>query len=215
MLFRTLRLEVRTTDVANPYAASGDRRFLFLVWHDSAVIAAFGGPHVRTVALTSRHRDGSFVAHVARFVKVPTVRGSTGPTGRKALRELLETAHEFDIVMTPDGPRGPSRQMSRGAIFLASRTGSEIVPTAFACSRAWRIPGRWTHLTIPKPFARVVLLAGDPIAVPPRLTAAELEPYVQTVQDAMNQLDDQAGALIGRNAVPPSSSLGGPNPSVA
>jgi len=75
-LFYTLRLDVRTACHANPYAASGTERRLYAVWHDSMVIAAFGGSHVRTVALTSHHRDESFVASVLRAIGVPVVRGS-------------------------------------------------------------------------------------------------------------------------------------------
>ena len=192
VLFRTLRLHRDTTQDANPYASCGPNRYLFSVWHDSSVIAAFGGKHARTVALTSRHRDGSFVTAVTNVAGVPTVRGSTGATGGRALRELLRVASENDIVITPDGPRGPSRTMSRGIVFLASRTGNAIVPTAFACSRCWRIPGSWSTLIIPVPFSQVVLLAGDPIHVPPKLRAEAIDQYVAEVQLAMDQLDAKA-----------------------
>lgn len=195
-LFRTLRLQVETTEGANPYASEGAHRFLFSVWHDSSVIAAFGGRHRRTVALTSNHRDGSFVAAVTRVAGVPVVRGSTGMTGSRAVRELLRVAAEKDIVITPDGPRGPSRTMSRGLIFLASRTGNAIVPTAFACSSCWRIGGRWTTLMIPRPFSRVVLLAGDPVHVPPAIESPEIDAYVKAVQVAMEQLDARAVQLL-------------------
>ena len=143
LLFLTLRRNVDTTEDANPYASNGDKRFLYCVWHDSAAIAAFGGKHVHTVALTSRHRDGLFVTTVTRHVGVTAVRGSTGATGGRVFAKCFGS-REKDIVITPDGPRGPSRRMSRGIVFLASRTGNAIVPTAFACSRCWRIAGSWT-----------------------------------------------------------------------
>jgi lysophospholipid acyltransferase (LPLAT)-like uncharacterized protein len=192
VIFRTLWLNLTTTTVANPYASCGPNRYLFCVWHDSSVIAAFGGKHDRTVALTSCHRDGSFVATVAGIAGVTSVRGSTGITGGRALRELLRVAQEKDIVITPDGPRGPSRTISRGIIFLSSRTGNAIVPTAFACSRCWRIPGSWSSLVVPVPFSQVILLAGDPIHVPPKLEMLDIDQYVSEVQRAMDRLDEQA-----------------------
>jgi lysophospholipid acyltransferase (LPLAT)-like uncharacterized protein len=191
-LFRTLRLQVETTEQVNPYASAGTQRFLYIVWHDSAVLAAFGGKHQRTIALTSRHRDGSFVEAVAGFAGVASIRGSTGATGGRALRELLRVAKRYDIVVTPDGPRGPSRTMSPGVIFLSSRSGNPLVPTAFACSRSWQIPGSWTPLAIPKPFARVVLLAGTPIQVPPDLDMRASGYYVNKVQVAMDRLAERA-----------------------
>ena len=196
LLFLTLRLDVRVTAGANPYAASGDQRFIYAVWHDSAVIAAFGGRHVRTVALTSHHRDGSFVANVLWFVGVTTVRGSTGKHGASALREISQTAEGFDIVITPDGPRGPRRQMTPGALYLASRSGRSIVPTAFSCSNAWSIKGSWTELQIPKPFSTVILLAGDPIGIPCDVDRDRLDEYVQQIQTQMNDLDATASRQL-------------------
>ena len=195
LLFLTLRLDVRAAEGANPYASNGDDRFIFAVWHDSAVIAAFGGRHVRTVALTSHHRDGSFVENVLWFAGVPAVRGSTGKHGAKVLREIIRTASEFDIVITPDGPRGPRREMSAGAVYLASRTGRSVVPTAFSCSNAWAIKGSWTELTIPKPFSKVVLLAGEPIGIPRDVDRAILDDYVQQIQIHMSELDATACGL--------------------
>jgi lysophospholipid acyltransferase (LPLAT)-like uncharacterized protein len=191
-LFCTLRLDVRTARNANPYAASGHARRLYAVWHDSMVIAAFGGRHVRTVALTSHHRDGAFVASVLRAVGVPVVRGSTGHRGDNALREILTSAVDNDIVMTPDGPRGPCRAMSKGIVFLASRSGRAIVPTAFSCERSWRIRGSWSDLVIPKPFSRVYLLAGDPMRIPDDVTRDQLVGYAVQIQGQMDRLDAQA-----------------------
>ena len=209
VLFRTLRLQLETTQDANPYSSCGSARYLFSVWHDSSVIAAFGGRHQRTVALTSRHRDGSFVAAVTEVAGVPVVRGSTGASGGQALREMLRVAREKDIVITPDGPRGPRRTMSRGIVFLASRSGNAIVPTAFACSRCWQIPGSWTNLIIPIPFSRVILLAGDPIQVPPQLDSQSIDQYVAQVQLAMDRLDQIAvsRARTGSDSPPTSHSL--------
>jgi lysophospholipid acyltransferase (LPLAT)-like uncharacterized protein len=159
---------------------------LFSIWHDSAVIAAFGGRHARTVALTSRHRDGTFVENILRAVNVPSIRGSSGRTGSRAAMEMLRKSQTHDFVITPDGPRGPRRTMSRGIVYLASKTGNPIVPTAFACSNPWDVKGSWTSLTIPKPGSRLVLLAGEPINIPPELETSELAQYVKSVQRQMS-----------------------------
>ena len=190
-LFRTLKKELHTS-VVNPYNAVGDQRYLFSSWHDSSILAAFGGQHNRTVALTSRHRDGSFVESIVGGIGVGSIRGSTGRSGQRAARELLEVAKQKDIVMTPDGPRGPRRMMSRGIIYLSSRSGNPIVPTAFACENSWEIKSSWTTHTIPKPFSRVVLLAGEPIAVPADISTEGLKLYQDLAQKAMNELQEIA-----------------------
>lgn len=199
VLFRTLRLRHHASlPETNPYDSSRSQRFLYCVWHDSMVIPAFGGKHSHTIALTSRHADGSFVAHVLSWKRVATIRGSTNRITTGALRELMQRAETHHIVITPDGPRGPARQVSTGIAFLASRTTHAVVPTAFACSRYWRWKGSWSDLIIPKPFATVVLLAGDPISVPANLTLEQLRQQAASIQAQMERLGKLAECELGR-----------------
>ncbi len=198
LLFRTVRLSLREgVPGTNPYVKSPPERFLYCVWHDSMVIPAFAGKHQEAAALTSRHADGSFVSQVLRWVGMSTVRGSTNHIGPGTIRQLLQTAEDKHIVITPDGPRGPRRQMSMGIAFLASRTGLAVVPTACSCVRCWRIPGSWTDLVIPKPFTKVFLLGGNPIKVPPDLGHDELKPHIERIQAEMDILNEAAEILSG------------------
>ena len=194
-VFSTLKQDLHTA-VVNPYNSLGPQRYLFSVWHDSSIIAAFAGKHHRTVALTSRHRDGSFVESIVAPLGVKSVRGSTGRSGQRAARALLEMAKDYDVVMTPDGPRGPRRTMSRGIVYLSSRTGSPIVPTAFACKRSWEIKSSWTTHQVPRPFTKVVLLAGQPIVVPADIGTEGLETYQALAQQAMDDLQDVAARQL-------------------
>lgn len=189
LLFRTLQLRYHAeTPGTNPYDPATRERFLYCVWHDSVVIPAFAGTHRATAALTSRHADGTFVAEILQRLRIAPIRGSTGRLGQTAYRELLAATAVGHLVITPDGPRGPFRQMSDGIVQLASRTGLAIIPTAYTARRAWRIAGTWTYLLIPCPFTRVCLLAGKPIYVPPNVKGAELELFTQRVQQEMDRL---------------------------
>ncbi|GAA4422420.1 lysophospholipid acyltransferase family protein [Bremerella cremea] len=197
LLFRTLKITILTQSPGtSPYQLDCPDRFLYAVWHDSMVLPVFGGRHRFTTALTSLHRDGSFVANVLRSRQIRTVRGSTRRISMVAIRELVETLAGRHLVITPDGPRGPNRTMSSGIVFLASRTGREIVPTGVACSNCWRWKGTWSSLLVPKPFSSIVIMAGEPIPVPPGLKKSELTPFVAKIQEAMDQLDQSAKASI-------------------
>jgi lysophospholipid acyltransferase (LPLAT)-like uncharacterized protein len=184
------------TPGTNPYDKLTRQRFFYCVWHDSMIIPAFGGKHRHMAALTSRHADGSFVAAVVRLLGVSTVRGSTNHIRPGAIRELIKAARGKHVVITPDGPRGPRRQMSVGIVFLASRTGHAVVPTAYSCSRCWTIKGSWTELVIPKPFAKVFLLVGEPVKIPPALGRDELRQYAISIQVEMDRLNDEAERLV-------------------
>lgn len=190
LLFRTLRIRVLSkTPGTSPYERDCSDQYLYSVWHDSMVMPVFGGRHWRTTALTSNHRDGSFVASVLQVRNIRTVRGSTRKISVAATRELMQTVDTRHLVITPDGPRGPNRVVSSGIAYLASRTGRSVVPTAFACSNCWRWKGTWSTLIVPKPFSRIVLFSGTPIPIPPDVTKAGLQHYVEKIQSAMEELD--------------------------
>lgn len=209
LLFRTLNLHFRLEHPGtNPYSPSTGQRYLYCVWHDSMVIPAFAGKQRYSTALISQHADGCFVAQVLRILGMSTIRGSTHRIAPAAIRELLHVSQSQHIVITPDGPRGPNRQMSVGIVHIASRTGCAVIPTAYSSSRCWRIKGSWSDLIIPKPFAKVVLLAGSPIFVPADLRAEGLEPYVALVQTEMDRLAAAADGLAGMVQRAPDIELG-------
>lgn len=197
LLFCTLRCEFRTkTADTNPYTASGPERFLYCVWHDSIMVPIFAGRHTCSSALVSRHQDGSYIAGILRMVGVSSVRGSTKHGGAGAFRQMMTTAKDRHIVITPDGPRGPRRKMQSGIVSLASHTGRAIIPTAYGCIRSWNIKGSWTDLMLPKPFTKIFLLAGEPIKVPADLSREEIARYQSLVQNEMNRLGIEVEEMV-------------------
>ncbi|MFP6765124.1 MAG: lysophospholipid acyltransferase family protein, partial [Planctomycetaceae bacterium] len=190
MLFRTLRIEFDYAVAdSNPYQVPRGATCLYPVWHDSIVVPVFAGQQPATVALVGAHNDGSYVANILKSVGIPAVRGSSSRGGAAALRRLIDETAGCHVVMTPDGPRGPRRELKPGLTYLAAKTGKSIAPTAFACSRPWRIQGSWTDLMVPAPFSTVVAMVGTPIEIPRKASREELEAYTVRIQQAMDELN--------------------------
>ncbi len=200
LLFRTLRIQyLAAAPNTNPYTNDGSVGFIYCVWHDAIAYPMFAGRHVRTVALVSQHVDGSLLSTGLKMLGIGSVRGSSNRNGASALRALLRLPSNTHVVMTPDGPRGPRRQMKGGIVFLASRSGRAIIPTAFAATRCWRISGRWTDLAIPKPFTRVYAVGGKPLVINSHASEAELSAAQVQLQVAMDLLSEQAEQLAFEN----------------
>jgi hypothetical protein len=81
------------------------------------------------------------------------------------LRGLVRTlgAGE-DVALVPDGPRGPRYQLQPGVVTLAGLAGAPVVPLAFAAWPARRLAS-WDEFLVPLPFARGMLLFGEPLVV--------------------------------------------------
>jgi lysophospholipid acyltransferase (LPLAT)-like uncharacterized protein len=78
-----------------------------------------------------------------------------------------------------------------GVVYVASRTGMQVVPVGVGYDRPWRVRS-WDRFAVPKPCSRARMLLGEPVAVPPRLKADELEPYRLAVQAEMDRLTEAA-----------------------
>jgi len=127
-------------------------------------------------ALVSEHRDGELITQIARCMGGDTIRGSSTRGGERALRAMLEKADHTRMAITPDGPRGPRRQMPLGPIYLASRAAMQIVPVGICPRSAWRAKS-WDKMAIPKPFMPVYVQVGAPIHVPADLPRSDMEEY--------------------------------------
>ncbi len=80
------------------------------------------------------------------------------------MKTILDTGDR--VGFTPDGPRGPLREIQPGVLYLAQKTGRPIVPVAYGAKRRWIFKGgRWDEFIVPKPFNRIVMIYGDPIHV--------------------------------------------------
>ncbi|HSL50755.1 MAG TPA: lysophospholipid acyltransferase family protein [Candidatus Deferrimicrobiaceae bacterium] len=159
----TLRVRREEAAVAPLWAARAP--VIYAVWHDRLLLLPYLYGHRGSRVLASRSRDGELVARWIRRFGLEPVRGSSTRGGGEALRLLtraLRSGHE--VVVVPDGPKGPREVLKPGVIALARLTGAPIVPMALGASREWRLRS-WDEFRIPKPFARCVMRFGEPIYV--------------------------------------------------
>ena len=117
------------------------KNIIIAFWHGQQLMMplAYRGTNVHI--LISRHRDGELIWSIAERFGFHAVRGSTTRGGVTAIRQLIRHAQAgSDLVITPDGPKGPSQTAQLGIVHLAKRTGMPIVPLVFACSKKKSFP---------------------------------------------------------------------------
>jgi lysophospholipid acyltransferase (LPLAT)-like uncharacterized protein len=143
--------------------------------------------------LVSRHRDAEFLARIAYHMGVGCVRGSTNQGAATALRHLVRMSRHNHLAVTPDGPRGPRRQMAPGPVFLASVLGLPLVVLGIGYDRPWRL-NTWDRFAIPRYGTRARLIMSPPMAIPSDLDRDGIEEYRQQVEQLINRLTLEAEA---------------------
>lgn len=196
-LFLTVRVRhIHVAPEGTPYVKpKGTKRYTFSMWHDQIAMAVFSNRTYNLAGLISQHRDGSYLADSVQIAGIRPVRGSTSRGGMEAVREILSLP-ENHLAMTPDGPRGPHRKLKDGILFISSRSGRPLVPCGMATSRAWRFPGSWTDLIIPKPLSTAILIAGTPVVVPEDLSRDAMKLWCAAVEAEMRRLDELAERIV-------------------
>jgi lysophospholipid acyltransferase (LPLAT)-like uncharacterized protein len=141
------------------------RPIVYLLWHEVLLPLLWHHRRQGVVIVVSENRDGQYLSDFARVLGYRSVRGSSS---RGAARALLGAVRELQsgcsVAFTPDGPRGPRRELKPGFVAAAQRGGGVIVPVHAGADRAWRLDS-WDRFLIPKPGARVTVGYGRPFEV--------------------------------------------------
>ncbi len=186
---------------------SHPERFVYCIWHEKLLLPTikFGGPDL--AVLISQHADGQLLGGLIRRMGMGMVCGSTNRGGIEAVRQITRDDFPWrNLAITPDGPRGPRREVQSGIIYVASRTGMHIVPIGVGYNKPWQM-NSWDRFAIPRPTSRARLIFGHPIAIPAQLRSAELEPHRLQLQHEMDRLNTLAETWAETRRPPPSLSL--------
>lgn len=194
-LHRTLRVREEGVEWVEPFWR--DRRaMIYALWHGRMLmIPAIYERRRAPWIMTSLSRDGELVGQVVRGFGFRIVRGSTTRGGTRALREqvrLLRRGEEVGVL--PDGPRGPRQVVQPGIMLLAKLSQAPIIPMGFGAFPRWLLSS-WDEFLVPRPFARAVVLFGEPIWVPASAERDTLEARRKLLEERLTSLTWQADRL--------------------
>jgi lysophospholipid acyltransferase (LPLAT)-like uncharacterized protein len=164
-LAATWRIRVVGGEFERAARASG-RGVLYTIWHETLLPLVW---HHRTwrdmTMLVSPGIDGDYLEAFSLPFGYRVIRGATGQAGVAAARALADVlAGGRPAAIAPDGPLGPRRTVTPGAVTIAQRAGALILPLHATADRGWRA-GSWDRFLIPKPGSVVTVRYAEPFAV--------------------------------------------------
>ncbi|MBL9151204.1 MAG: lysophospholipid acyltransferase family protein [Verrucomicrobiales bacterium] len=186
-----LTYRIRVEDRSGVLQARPDHPILWAFWHNRIfAMPAIYRRHLRErqgAVLTSPSRDGALIAATMRCFGVASVRGSSNKRGPAAMLEMVEWIQSgYDIVVTPDGPRGPRYRLAPGLIRLSQRTGAPILPIRIEYESAWVFHKSWDRFRLPKPFSRVRVVLEPYQSIDPAADGDTFEAERQRIERILN-----------------------------
>lgn len=180
---------------------------LAVFWHSRIGLSPACWPLDRATpakALISLSADGEFIAKAVARQGFPAVRGSStnkdkakaAKGGTQALRDGLKQLKIGGLAITPDGPRGPARQMAEGLPMLAKISGAPALFIGLSCNPAIRL-NSWDKAVLPLPFGKGAIV-WDVADYP---EGAEMADVVAAWTERLNAVEAEADAITGLKRV--------------
>ena len=200
--FATIRWTYENEAVAEAVWKQGGG-VLCVFWHSRIGLSPACWPLDRAQpvkALISLSPDGQFIARAVALQGIPAVRGSSANKdkadrakgGSQALRDGLRQLKIGALAITPDGPRGPAREMAEGLPLMAKLSKAPVLFIGLSCRPAIRL-NSWDRAVLPLPFSKGAIVWD--IADYP--AGAELADVALDWTGRLNAVESRADAITG------------------
>lgn len=179
------------TGVKETYEAIKQNGSIIVIgWHGRTLMMPyFWNKTSKLNALVSPHRDGRMIMHILQKFGIGHISGSSDRNAKEAALELLQNIKDGNsIAIIPDGPRGPSMELTMSPIFYAQKTGKPILGITYSIAGSIVIDKSWDNMLIPLPFHKGMYAITEPIFIPADATTEQMEEYRQAVENRLNNL---------------------------
>ena len=133
-----------------------DEQHVCVTWHSELLMTPQAYRYIHKTypasAIISSHFDGSLIAKTLSFLNIRPLRGSSKKGAKQVLLQAFKSIKSGEeVLITPDGPRGPRHSMSDGAIGIALKSKLPIFVMNYTAKSYWQL-NSWDGFVIPKPF---------------------------------------------------------------
>ncbi len=206
--FGTVRVKIINEDIYEEYfKLNRDKgNVIAAFWHRNVIFFFYffrtldGG-----IPMVSQSRDGEFLARVGNRLGYNCKRGSSTQGGSQALKGLIECMKgpgpSRFCGTAVDGPQGPPRQLKKGMLLAAKKTGAYFIPMACSGTRVITFPKAWDKTIIPLPFSKIVVAFDQPFIIPPDISREDFDQLFRRTESTLNELTDTVDKLAGYQTV--------------
>lgn len=136
-------------------------------------------------ALVSQSKDGQILSNILYKWNYDIVRGSSSKGGKEAIDTIINSKNVNSIVITPDGPRGPSMEIKNGPLILSNKTSLPIIPVKVNYLNKRVLKKSWDKFEVPLPFSKCIISFGDEFFYKEYLPEDELKMFKNSLKAQM------------------------------
>jgi lysophospholipid acyltransferase (LPLAT)-like uncharacterized protein len=138
---------------------------IFALWHQNLAISIifFRNIGSKIRPLVSPHSDGMILGRVIEKYGCKNIYGSTNKDSIKSVKEIMNSINSGgNIVITPDGPKGPVGEVNSNILTIGDRVNARIIVVNFEVSK-YHFLNTWDKMRIPLPFSKIIIKFSKPL----------------------------------------------------
>jgi hypothetical protein len=150
--------------------------------------------------MCSRSSDGDLMTSLEEGLGYRVARGSSGSGGARELAEMIRAQREdrkLNSCLAVDGSRGPRGIAQLGILTLARKANGVLLPVAASTPTCWVNQKSWDRTVIPKLGAKIRILIGEPVVVPPQLDEMQAEALRLSLQQRLLSMHIDLDSRVG------------------
>lgn len=179
LLVSTLRVKIFNQSSLNKNA-------VFIFWHSQMLVGWSLFSNKKSCALVSQSKDGEILSALLKKWNYKVSRGSSSKGGKEALNNLIESAKKgYSIVITPDGPRGPAREIKNGALIISNECNIPIIPIRISYTAKKVLAKSWDKFEIPYPFSKCEVHFGSEYFYPEYMNEIRLTEFKDKIKSEL------------------------------
>jgi lysophospholipid acyltransferase (LPLAT)-like uncharacterized protein len=158
----TWRIKIVEAERLKDLKRNGDP-LIFAHWHGDELAILHLVKTYKIATMTSTSADGSLINSLIHRFGGASSRGSSTRGGIAALKGLIRLMRAgYRASLALDGPKGPIHVVKPGVFELSRLASAYVVPMGVGASSTIVFKKSWNQAHLPKPFARVAVVFGEP-----------------------------------------------------
>ncbi|KUO63313.1 hypothetical protein APF79_09915 [bacterium BRH_c32] len=188
VLLLTVRIKIENSEIPEDLIKK-NQNFTAVFWHGKMLIGWYLFRKYNSAALISPSKDGEILTNLLVNWNYKVVRGSSNDSGKEALVKMLELADKkMNLVITPDGPKGPAEKMKAGAVIICKKKKLPLLLTGIRMENK-KILKSWDSFEIPLPFSSVTVTYSNPIWIEESLNYDETNEIILKAESRLKEMN--------------------------
>ena len=173
-----------------------DKRCILCFWHGKYIPIFPLLEGYDACVITNQSERGKVITEICRKFGFYNAQIPDEPT-RNSYAMMREAISAKNICGTAsDGPLGPAYQVKSGIVRIASSLGYALLPVSVGIRGKIVLKGRWDLREIPLPFARVTMIFGEAMELPPNLRGTQVKVWEERAAKEISALSTQAESKV-------------------